>query len=192
MCDEGARDQARRHRLDQPDPGPAAMNNTSVMQQTIGDQALTNQEGFKRILKVQRKYKIAVILTAHVRAEMDQTEIMRGNKVKMGASFGVQHYAEYFFLVDRIQSKEGQKDALGNTFENEALSAGVADRSERFAQKHRVTMKSNSAFGAAAGRTGEFTFDFRRGIVNQYEEVYDLAVQPRHHRAAEQPRARLR
>jgi hypothetical protein len=151
------------------------MNNTSVMQQTIGDLALTLQEGFKRILPVQRKHRFAVICTAHVRAEMDLQEQMRGNKVKMGASYGVQHYAEYFMYVEPVRSKEGNKDELGNAFEDESKK-DMMDKVEKTAHKIRVVMKGNSAQGSAAGRTGEFTFDYKRGIVNQHEEVFNLGI----------------
>jgi hypothetical protein len=89
------------------------MNADSVMVQQIGDEAKTLQDGFKRILAVQRKYKIAVVLTSHVRAEMDQAEQMRGNKVRMGASFGVQHYGEYFMFVEPNKSKEGKSGPPG-------------------------------------------------------------------------------
>lgn len=154
--------------------GKRGMNNTSVLDNTIGDLALTLQEGFKRILPIQRRYKFSVIITAHVRAEMDAAKAKYESKVKMGASFGVQHYSEYFLFVECLTNKEGKQDALGNTFEDESKK-DMLDKSQKFAQKHRVCMKGNSAHGAATGRVGEFTFDFQRGIINQHEEVYDLA-----------------
>src|SRR5712664_118610 len=155
--------------------GRRGMNNASILDQTIGDLAQTLQDGTKRILPIHRRHKFAVILTAHVRAEMDPYEIKRRNKMKMGASYGVQHYGEYFLMCEKLVTKEGSVDALGNTFEDDSKK-DMLDKSEKFAQKHRVCMKSNSAHGPAAGRVGEFTFDFRKGFINQHEEVYDLAV----------------
>ncbi len=175
MCDEGA--PIRLIIIDSINQiqGRRQMNNTSVMQQTIGDLALTLQEGFKRILPVQRKHRFGLIVTAHVRAEMDLQEQMRGNKTKMGASYGVQHIAEYFLLVQPVFSKEGNKDELGNAFEDESKK-DMLDKAEKTAHKIRVCMKGNSAQGSAAGRVGEFTFDYKRGIVSQYEEVFNLGV----------------
>jgi RecA/RadA recombinase len=112
--------------------GRRAMNADTIMTQQIGDLALTLQDGFKRILPVQRKYKIAVILTSHVRAEMDQAEQMRGNKVKMAAGFGVQHYGEYFMYVEQNRSKAGSETLLGEKLEDEN-NTDLMDKAE----KHR-------------------------------------------------------
>ena len=73
--------------------GRRQMGNESVMDQTIGDLAITCQEGLKMILPVQRKHKFAVLLTAHVRAEMDPLEIRRGKKVKMAAAWATSRRA---------------------------------------------------------------------------------------------------
>jgi hypothetical protein len=151
------------------------MANESIMKQTIGDLALTLQEGFKRILPVQRKYNFSVIVTGHVRAEMDQVEIMRGNKVKMGASFGVQHYGEYFMAVSRLMNKDSKVDELGNALVNENRK-DMNDNEELTGHKIRVVMKGNSAHGSAVGRTAEFTFDYAKGICSQHEEVFNLGV----------------
>jgi hypothetical protein len=153
--------------------GRRDLNADTIATQQIGDLALTLQEGFKRILAVQRRYNFSVLVAAHVRAEMDQLEVKRGNKYKMAASFGVQHYAEYFTFVERLRTKEGKTDLLGNTFENGELkdADGNADRT---GHKIRVTMK-DSSFGCE-GRTAVFTFDHHKGIVNTHEEVFLLGV----------------
>lgn len=155
--------------------GLRGMNNESVTNVTIGDLAQTLQNGFKRILPIQRKYKFSVIVSAQVRAEMDPHEQMRGHKVKMGASYAVQHYAEYFMHVQAIKSKEGSKDEMGVSFENENRK-DMADKAERFAHKIRVNMRGNSAVGSAVGRTGEFTFHYEKGIINTHEEIFVLGV----------------
>lgn len=153
--------------------GRRGMAQESVMKQQIGDLALTLQTGFGRILPVQRKYNFAVVLTSHVRAEMDQAEIMRGNKVKMGASFGVQHYGEYFMYIEPNRSKAGSEDLLGQKLEDEN-STDLMDKAEKTGHKIRVSMKKSSL--GPKLRTGEFTFDYQKGVVNVHEEVFLLGV----------------
>lgn len=153
--------------------GRRAENAESIAVQQIGDHALTLQEGFKRILSVQRKHNFSVLLSAHVRAELDLLEVKRGNKHKMAAAFGVQHYAEFFSYVERLRNKDTRADLLGNSFEDTSLkdADGNADRT---GHKIRVTMK-DSSFGCE-GRTGVFTFDHRRGIINTHEEAFLLGT----------------
>lgn len=154
--------------------GRRAMNADTIMTQQIGDLALTLQEGFKRILPVQRKYRFAVLLTAHVRAEMDMAEQMRGNKFKMAASFGVQHYAEYFTFVEPWKSKEGRTTLLGEKLEDDSVSDTRDKGAEQTGHKIRVTMKDSSL--GPKGRVGTFTLDYKRGIINTYEEVFLLGL----------------
>lgn len=153
--------------------GRRAMNADTIMTQQIGDLAITLQDGLKRILPVQRKHKIALILTAHVRAEMDQVEQMRGNKVKMAAAFGVQHHAEYFMYVEPNKSKTGKEDLLGNKLEDESQS-DIMDKAEVTGHKIRVCMKKSSM--GPKLRVGEFTLDYNKGIINTHEEVFLLGV----------------
>lgn len=153
--------------------GRRAMNATSVMTQQIGDNALTNKEGLKRILPVQRKYKFALLLTSHVGAEMDMAEQMRGNKVKMSQGFGTQHHAEYFVYVEADKTKGGRTDILGNKFENDGLT-DMNDNAEKTGHKIRCIMKDSSM--GPKGRVGEFTLDYKKGIINVHEEVFVLGV----------------
>jgi RecA/RadA recombinase len=153
--------------------GRRSMNADTIMTQQIGDLALTLTEGLKRILPVQRKYRIALVLTAHIRAEMDPQEQMRGNKVKMAASFGLQHHAEYFMFVEPNKAKAGRTDLLGQELVDETVT-DLMDKGERLAHKIRVHMKDSSM--GPKGRTGEFTLDYHKGIINTHEEVFLLGV----------------
>ncbi len=155
--------------------GRRSMNADSVMVQQIGDEAKTLQDGFKRVLAVQRKYKIAVVLTSHIRAEMDQAEQMRGNKVRMGASFGVQHYGEYFMFVEANRSAKGKETLLGEKLENEELGdTREKGGAEITGHKIRVTMKKSSM--GPKLRQAEFTLDYNTGLINAEEEVFLLGV----------------
>lgn len=141
--------------------GRRAMNAEGIMTQQIGDHAVTIQEGLKMILPIQRKYRFAVILTAHARAELDLWEQRRGNKIKMAAAFGVKHYAEYFVLVEQDPTKDGRTDILGNP-----LAEGE--------QRHRMFMKDSSM--GPKGREASFVVSFNdnRGFVRQDEEIFQL------------------
>lgn len=151
--------------------GRRAMNATTVMTQQIGDNALTNKEGLKRILAVQRKYNITLLMTAHVGAELDTTEQMRGNKVRMAQAYGVQHHAEFFCYVEKDKTKAGKSDLLGGAFEDANLS-DMNDNADKTGHKIRVIMKDSSL--GPSGRQGSFTFDYEKGIVNTHEEVFML------------------
>lgn len=142
-----------------------------IMKQQIGDVALTNKEGLKRVLAVQRRHNFAIVMTSHVAIEMDPTEQMRGNKFKMGASIGVQHHAEYFMFIEPNKNKDAKSDLLGQ----ELVNAGLTDfqnKAERLAHKIKVVMKDSSM--GPKGRAGQFTFDYQDGVVNQWEEAYIL------------------
>jgi RecA/RadA recombinase len=153
--------------------GRREIENESVIKMTIGDHAQTVQIGLKRILPVIRKHDIALVCILQVRAEMDMAEQMRGNKYKMQAGFGLQHMAEYFIAVEPNRTIGGRKDILGNEFVNEDVKDFV-NKGEQTAMKIRVKMKDSSM--GPKGRTAEFTFDFKRGLVNIHEEVYKLGT----------------
>lgn len=151
--------------------GRRAQNADTIETQQIGDLALTLQDGFKRILPIQRKYNFSMIINAHVRAEMDPQEQRRGVKVKMAASWGVKHYAEYFVYVAPNLSKEGRQDISGNDFVDKSVK-DLQDKNEQTAHKIRVKVVDSSM--GPVGRTGEFTLHRTRGIVNTHEEIFLL------------------
>lgn len=153
--------------------GRRSLNADSIMTQQIGDLALTLKDGMKRILPIQRKYKIGIIMTTHVAAEMDPTEQMRGNKTKMAAGFGVQHHAEYFMYVEPNRAKAGRTDLLGKEMVDEN-NTDMMDKGERLGHKIRVCMKDSSM--GPKNRTGEFTLDYDLGIISTHEEVFLLGV----------------
>lgn len=153
--------------------GKRAMDNESILKNTIGDLALTIGEGLKRILAVQRKYNFAVVLIAQVRSELDATERMRGNTTRMAASFALMHHAEYFVLVDQDRTKAGRSSLDGKEFIDESVS-DVSEKNDRTAHKIKVCMKDSSL--GPRGRTGVMTLDYKRGVINQHEEVFLLGV----------------
>ena len=154
--------------------GRRSQNAKTIATQQIGDNAITIQEGLKWIMAAQKRGRFALVATAQIRAEMDQVEQMRGNRVKMAASFGLQHHFEYFQYVEPNRTKDGKTDMLGQEYRDEN-SKDAADNAERTGHRIRVCMKDSSL--GPKGRVGEFTFDYRHWkVANVYEEVFKLGV----------------
>lgn len=144
----------------------------TVKQQQIGDDAATVQAGLKRIRSTIRRRKISLVMTAHERAELDMAQQMRGKKTKMAGAYYLKHFAEYFIYVAPNESAEGKQDIMGNKFENKEFT-DLMDKSEKTGHKIRVIMNDSSC--GPKGRTGEFTLDYDRGLVNRHEEIFRLA-----------------
>jgi len=151
--------------------GRRTMNATTVMQQQIGDEAATIQAGLKRILPIIRKYKIALILTTHVRAELDQKEQMRGKTIKMAGAWAMKHMAEIFAYVEPNRSKDGKVSLAGEEFLDEN-TRDFMDKSQTTGHKVRFRVEDSSI--GPKGRTAEFTLSYEKGIINTYEEIFML------------------
>jgi hypothetical protein len=160
--------------------GRRGMNADSIMTQQIGDKALTIQEGLQRILPVQRKYNIGLVITSHIRAQMDAKTATPGTvhksqtmAIKPAVSYGTQHHAEYYMYVEPRAGKEGRTDESGQSFIDESVTDA---RGEGEQMAHKVLVRMVDASFGPKGRSGMFTFDYHRGIVNQHEEVFNLGV----------------
>ena len=153
--------------------GRRAMNADTIMTQQIGDNALTIQEGLKRILPVQRNLEFALVLTAHIRAQMDIAEQMRGNKFRPATSFGTQHHCEYSMWVEPNRSKDGRSDLQGNEYLNKEVG-DLADKGEKLGHRIKVRMVDSSM--GPKERNGEFTLDYQKGVINMHEEVFRLGL----------------
>lgn len=151
--------------------GRRAMNADSVMTQQIGDEAATLQDGLKRIVPIIRKHKIALLMTTHVRAELDQKEQMRGKTIKMAGAWAAKHMAEYFIYVEPNRSKEGRVTLAGEEFLDSSVK-DFMDKAEKTGHKIRFRVEESSL--GVSGRTAEFTLDYEKGIINTYEEVFML------------------
>ncbi len=161
--------------------GRRAMNADTVMQQQVGDNAATIQEGLRRILPIQRKYNFALILTSHVRSVMDKKAANAANvylthdtAVRPAVSWAVQHHCEYFMFVNPAGGQDGKKDMLGNEFKAEGAH-DMYGNEDRTGHKVRVRMMDSTI--GPKGRNAEFTLDYKRGIINVHEEVFTLGVE---------------
>lgn len=160
--------------------GRRSLNADSIMTQQIGDNALTLQEGLKRILPIQRKYNFALIVTSHIRAQMDTkasggaiVHTTQTTAIRPAVSFGTQHHCEYYMYVSPAGGADGKQDLLGNKFLDTTVE-DVQGNNERTAHKIRCRLTDNSV--GPKGRVGEFTFDYNHGLINAYEEVFLLGT----------------
>jgi hypothetical protein len=152
--------------------GRRSLNADSINIQQIGDHAATIKDGLKRVVPVFRKHKISYIGTDHVRAEMDQKEQMRGKTVKMASSWAAKHTFEIFAYVEPVKSKAGRLTLDGEELvDKETLD--FMDNAQRTG--HRIRFRIEESSIGPAMRTAEFTLDYNKGIINQYEEVFVLA-----------------
>lgn len=153
--------------------GRRSLNADSINVQQRGDHALTMGEGLQRILPVIRRHKIALILTCQIRAEQDELEQKRGNKVRMALPFGVEHIAEYKMFIEPNRNKDGRENLAGQNFKNAALK-DLGGNEEQTGHKIRARMKDSSC--GPKGRLGEFTMDYNKGFIDLHEEVFLLGV----------------
>lgn len=160
--------------------GRRDLNADSIETQQIGDKALTIQDGLSRILAIQRRYGIGLVMTSHIRAQMDlrsggsaMVYKSQTSAVKPAVSFATQHHAEYYMYVEPVGGKDGKVDELGNSFVDESVEDMKGD-GERKAHKIMVRM-TDASFGPK-GRAGVFTFDYKKGLINVHEEVFSLGV----------------
>jgi RecA/RadA recombinase len=160
--------------------GRRAMNADTVMQQQVGDNAATIQEGLRRILPIQRKYNFALILTSHVRSVMDKKAANAANvylthdtAVRPAVSWAVQHHCEYFMFVNPAGGQDGKKDMLGNEFTNSAVEDMYGNKDK---VAHKVRVRMMDATIGPKGRNAEFTLDYKHGIINVHEEVFQLGL----------------
>lgn len=154
--------------------GRRGTNAESIMDQQIGDNALTIQEGLKRILPVQRKIGFGMILTSHVRAQMDPIEVKRGNKYRINSSFGQQHTAEYTLLLEPNRNADGRTDLAGASYYDDTVEGVTDGKGEKKA--HRIKCKMIDSTLGPKERTGEFTLHYDFGPYNIHEEVFKLGT----------------
>ena len=120
-----------------------------------------------------RKYGIGLVCTAQARAEMDRIEIMRGHTEKMSSAISTRHYVEYFIQVNKDMTADGRKNILGEEFVNKDAT-DLAGKGERSGFK--VRFKCDKSSLGVDGRSGEFQWNFEKGIVAKNEEVFELAT----------------
>lgn len=153
--------------------GRRSMDDKSVGDMQMGDEAMTLKVGMGRILPVIRKYNIGLICTNQVRANFNA--MGHAKKTKMAAAWATQHQIEYFLEVGKDKSPDSDKDLLGDKFiDEEKRDILKKDTFDKTGFKVKFTMEKSSL--GVDGRSGEFTYDFDKGIINTHEEVFLLGI----------------
>ena len=135
----------------------------SVADHLMGDDALTQTVGLKNILAIIRKYKIGLLCTTHIRANLDAG--MYGPKTKMAGSWAARHFFEYYVEV----KKDG---SAGSKIENDSIRDFKGNKEKT---GHKIFVKMAESSVGVEGRTGQFTLDYQKGLVNTGEELATLA-----------------
>jgi RecA/RadA recombinase len=143
----------------------------SIANTQMGDRAGAVTKGLKRILPIVRRNNIVFIGTAHMRANFDAG--LYGPKTKASLSHSERHWYESYIEVKRDNAKEGKSDLLGNALQNDQIKDFRGNK-EVTGHKIYVKMAENSL--GVAGRTGEFTIDYEKGLINVHEEIFQLAI----------------
>lgn len=150
--------------------GLKSANKESIGSFTIGDHALTIGEGLKRILPIIRKYKIAVICTSHIRANVGAIG-HHAPKTKMAGGYAQKHWFEYYIEVKGDKSAAGRASLTG-----EKLQSNIKDfKDNKEFTGHRIWCKMAESSTGVSGRTGQFTIDYNRGVVNIEDEIFTLS-----------------
>ena len=150
--------------------GVKAGNAASVTDHQMGDHAMTIQKGLTAIMPFLRRNRISLISTAHIRGNLDAG--MYGPKEKMAGGFHQKHTYEYFMKITPNRKKaETHVSADGQKFESDSKDF----RGNNEVTAHKIYIQMSESSRGVAGRTGQITFNYKKGIVNTEEEVFELA-----------------
>ena len=148
--------------------GVKEQDRDSITNHLMGDHAKTIQDGLKAILPILRRHKIGLICTEHIRANLDAGSY--GKKEKMAGGYGEKHFFEYYVEVKRDTSPEGKVSSTGEKFEGEVVDA----RGDKEKTGHKIYVRMEDSSTGVARRSGIFTFNYDKGLINVEEEVFEL------------------
>lgn len=149
--------------------GVKASNAASVTQHQMGDKAMTIQKGLEAIMPFLRRNKIALIATEHIRGNLDAG--MYGPKEKMAGGWHEKHTFEYYIKVTRNNNKaDTYQSASGEKFEKDIKDF----KGNKEVTGHKIFVAMTESSRGVAGRTGQITFNYNKGIVNIEDEIFEL------------------
>lgn len=141
----------------------------SVGDHLIGDKALTITRGLDRIIPFFKKHGITYITVAQVRMNIGE---MYGPDIKAAVPKACEHNHEFFLSVKKAGSADDKKDLTGQSFEGEIKDA----RGKKAVTGHKIYVKMEQSSIGQAGRTAKVTLDYKKGFINQHEEIFELGV----------------
>ena len=142
----------------------------SVADHLRGDHALTVQTGLDKLVPFCKRNKILLIGTSQLRT--NQKAMPGGPDSQMAESWTVKHTFEYFISLKRAGSADDRVDIEGKTFEEESSKDA---RDNKLLTGHKIYVKCEANSIGPQGRSGVFTMDYEKGIINQHEEIFFLA-----------------
>lgn len=149
--------------------GGVKAESKSVGEHLIGDKALTITRGLDRIIPFFKKHNITYITVAQVRMNIGA---MYGPDTKAAVPKACEHNHEYFLSVKRAGSADDKKDLSGNSFESDVKDA----RGNKTVTGHKIYVKMEQNSVGTAGRSAKITLDYKKGFINQHEEIFELGV----------------
>jgi RecA/RadA recombinase len=150
--------------------GTKALDGKSVNDHLMGDKAITVQRGLEKMLPIVRKRKLVMFATAQVRDNFDAGP--HGPKEKMAASWSAKHAFEYYVNVRRAEASDDKVDLSGAKFEDDEKKD---IRGNKEITGHKIIAKMDQNSVGTPGRSAQITFSYKHGIINQNEEVFELA-----------------
>lgn len=149
--------------------GVKRQNAESAGDHLVGDHALTIQIGLSKLVPFCKRNGILLIATSQMRGNLDAGKY--GPKEKMAESWATKHAFEYFVSLKRAGAAEDKADIEGKTFEDDVKDA----RDNKTLTGHKIYVKMEASSLGPQGRSGVFTMDYEKGIINQHEEIFFLA-----------------
>tara|TARA_R100000951_G_scaffold115132_2_gene122224 strand:+ start:10274 stop:11317 length:1044 start_codon:yes stop_codon:yes gene_type:complete len=140
----------------------------SVGDHLIGDKALTITRGLDRVIPFFKKNNITYLTVAQVR--MNIGAVGHQAKTKAAVPKACEHNHEYFISIKRATAADDKKDLAGKAFEGTIKDA----KGKKAVTGHKIWVKMEQNSVGTAGRTALITFDYKKGIVNQHEEIFAL------------------
>lgn len=141
----------------------------SVGDHLIGDKALTITRGLDRVIPFFKKNGITYVTVAQIRMNIGA---VYGPDTKAAVPKACEHNHEYFISVKRAGGADDKKDIAGNSFEGEVKDA----RGNKAVTGHKIYLKMEQNSVGTAGRAAKVTVDYKRGFINQEEEIFELGV----------------
>lgn len=142
----------------------------SVNDHLVGDHALTINKGLDKIVPYCKRYNILLLASSQLRANVDASN-PHAPKEKMAESWKVKHTFEYFVSIRRANAADDKVDLSGNKFENENVKDARGNKDQT---GHKIYFKMDASSLGTAGRSGITTIDYKRGFINQNEELFEL------------------
>ncbi|NJO48272.1 MAG: hypothetical protein HC840_00990 [Leptolyngbyaceae cyanobacterium RM2_2_4] len=148
--------------------GVKRQNAESAGDHLVGDHALTVQIGLSKLVPFCKRNKILLVATSQMRGNLEAGKY--GPKEKMAESWATKHAFEYFVSLKRAGAAEDKADIEGKTFEDDVKDA----RDNKILTGHKIYVKCEASSLGPQGRSGVFTMDYEKGIINQHEEIFFL------------------